>query len=140
MINIIFEYVPIETAKHKTFIFIEQKEKVTWKKIFAFLDTRAFLPSKYLKLTYHGGKTFTHTHELEPFCYDNFFKEGEELCDFITFKVDYNVKRLKDRSSEEDRILYKIGILQASISSLHACGRSTTDLAMELYDLKSLLS
>ena len=139
MINIIFERVPIENVKRKTCVFIEQKEKVTWKKIFAFLDTRAFLPSKYLKLTC-GDKTFAPTQKLKPFCYDNFFKEGEELCDFITFKVDYNVKRLKDRSSEEDRILYKIGILQASISSLHACGRSTTDLSMKLYDLKSLLS
>ena len=133
MVNIIFSKVPNGNFGTKTYILIEEREKITWNSIFNFLEQQTNISSIYFILKING-KLYKNTPQLEPFKFDDFVNLGD-TGDFITVQVDYNIPKLLNRGNT---LKYKISILEASISSMRACNLSVTDLLMELNHLKKL--
>ena len=134
-VNIIFERVPMGSFLNKTFNFVEESHKITWKKLFDFLEQKTMIPAIYLKLKC-GGKMFTIDQNKNPFDFHSFSSTQSTATrgDYIIFSVDYNFDKIRKIREQKQ---YKIGILEASISSLKACGQTTTDLMMEMDALKS---
>ena len=136
-INIILEKVPIDSFKYETINIVLEEDEISWNKIFNVISEKTNLPAHFFKLRYMG-KIYTYS--------QNNFEElknlinncsNMEINNFIIFEVGFDLKEIKERNKN---ILYKIKMLECSISSLHACGRSTTDLYMEIVRLKGLLS
>ena len=129
--NILFEKVPLGSFTYKTYNLILTKNEITWERMFDFLEQKTLIPASYFKLRW-GRKLFTI--DSEPFDYDNFKNSPGKLDDYLIFSVDYNFDKIRKKREERK---FKIGILEASISSLTACGQTTTDLRMKLDRLKS---
>jgi hypothetical protein len=92
MVNIIFDKVPLGSFTYKTFNLIKERNEITWKILFDFLEKKTGIPCEYLKLRYRNN-IFTIQSNL--FNYNDFVNSTEIKGGYITFGVDYNFDKIR---------------------------------------------